>query len=215
MPGENNVSSPKATARLAGVLYHLKVIAKQVGAGRLNLETLGAQGVDNAHQRLTSLHGVGPWTADVYLLICLGHSDAWPAGDVGSQDGIRFGLKLESRPTTREMISLAECWRPFRGAAAHLWWAYNRAARRAGGSAAATGERAIAGKTAGLLDPGDEVTWRGRHFAVCRFGAGPPPPGAVATARSRCYVRCSMNPAFGRLRFTFRSHGADSDLQRM
>jgi DNA-3-methyladenine glycosylase II len=78
---------------------------------------------------LTALHGVGPWTADVYLLFCLGHADAWPAADIAIQEGIKLGLGLEQRPTTKETIALGDAWRPYRGAAAHLWWSVVHASR--------------------------------------------------------------------------------------
>ena len=105
-------------------------IAEEIQAERLDLEALRELDADEAHRALTALPGVGPWTADVYLLFCLGHSDAWPAGDVGIQSGVQLGLALDTRPTTKELIALAEPWRPLRGAAAHLWWAYYRVARR-------------------------------------------------------------------------------------
>jgi len=114
----------------AAKIKTLKLLAREIQSTRLNLDALGDQDADEAHQTLTALHGVGPWTADVYLLFCLGHSDAWPAGDLALQDAIRLGLGLDFRPTTKDMTALAEIWRPFRGAAAHLWWAYYRAAGR-------------------------------------------------------------------------------------
>jgi DNA-3-methyladenine glycosylase II len=105
----------------------LKSIADEIRSGQLDLDALGDMDADTAHARLTALHGVGPWTADVYLLFCLGDADAWPAADIGIQEGIRGGLKLKARPTTKATIKLADPWRPLRGAAAHLWWAYYRA----------------------------------------------------------------------------------------
>lgn len=113
----------------AAKIKTLKLLAAEIRSKRLDLEALGEMGADEAHKILTALHGVGPWTADVYLLFCLGHADAWPAGDLALQDAVRLGLELESRPTTKEMTALAEVWRPYRGAAAHLWWAYYRATR--------------------------------------------------------------------------------------
>jgi DNA-3-methyladenine glycosylase II len=113
----------------AAKIKTLKLLAREIRSARLDLESLGELDADETHKILTALHGVGPWTADVYLLFCLGHDDAWPAGDLALQDAIRLGLDLESRPTAKEMTPLAEIWRPFRGAAAHLWWAYYRAAR--------------------------------------------------------------------------------------
>ena len=50
---------------------------------------------------LTALHGIGPWTADVYLLFCLGHGDAWPAGDIAIQEPSRSGLACRRRPTVK------------------------------------------------------------------------------------------------------------------
>jgi DNA-3-methyladenine glycosylase II len=102
----------------------LKNLARELAAERLNLEVLAEEDADAAHNTLTRLHGIGPWTADVYLLFCLGHGDAWPAGDVAIQEAIKVGLGLQTRPTAKQMAPLAEPWRPLRGAAAHLWWAY-------------------------------------------------------------------------------------------
>jgi DNA-3-methyladenine glycosylase II len=122
-------ATPARLAKLGlsrGKIKALKSIASEIRAKRLDLDALGDLDADQAHATLTSLHGVGPWTADVYLLFCLGHADAWPAADIGLQEGIRLGLPLKSRPTAKETIALAEPWRPLRGAAAHLWWAYYR-----------------------------------------------------------------------------------------
>jgi DNA-3-methyladenine glycosylase II len=91
---------------------------------------LAERDANEAHNQLTALHGIGPWTADIYLLFCLGHGDAWPAGDLALQEGMRMGLDLKSRPTVKEMGPLAENWRPFRGAAAHLWWAFYKVVKR-------------------------------------------------------------------------------------
>src|SRR6267142_1738956 len=108
----------------------LKNLARELAAERLNLDVLANEDADAAHNTLTSLHGIGPWTADVYLLFCLGHGDAWPAGDVAIQEAIKIGLGLQARPTAKQMAPLAEPWRPLRGAAAHLWWAYYRAVKK-------------------------------------------------------------------------------------
>ena len=102
----------------------LKNLARELAAERLNLEVLAEEDADAAHNTLTRLHGIGPWTADVYLLFCLGHGDAWPAGDVAIQEAVKVGLGLKTRPTAKQMTPLAAPWRPLRGAAAHLWWAY-------------------------------------------------------------------------------------------
>ncbi|MDB5628720.1 MAG: DNA-3-methyladenine glycosidase, partial [Tardiphaga sp.] len=89
----------------------LKHIAKELSSGRLNLDVLAEEDADAAHHTLTALPGIGPWTADVYLLFCLGHGDAWPAGDLAVQEAIRVGLGLKARPTVKQMASVAEPWR--------------------------------------------------------------------------------------------------------
>lgn len=113
----------------AAKIRTLKAIAAELCTSELDLESLVEADADQAHARLTALHGVGPWTADVYLLFCLGHGDAWPAGDLAVQEAIRIGLDMPNRPSVREMATLAEPWRPARGAAAHLWWAYYKAVK--------------------------------------------------------------------------------------
>jgi DNA-3-methyladenine glycosylase II len=119
----------------AAKIKTLKFIARELAAERLNLEVLANEDVDAAHNALTALHGIGPWTADIYLLFCLGHGDAWPAGDLAVQEAVKIGLGLKERPTAKQMAPLAEPWRPYRGAAAHLWWAYYRVAKKREGVA--------------------------------------------------------------------------------
>jgi len=114
----------------AAKIKTLKHLAREIIAERLNLDVLAEEDADAAHHTLISLPGIGPWTADVYLLFCLGHGDAWPAGDLAVQEGIRIGLGLQARPTEKQMAPLAEPWRPLRGAAAHLWWTYYRAVKK-------------------------------------------------------------------------------------
>ncbi|MGA7806365.1 DNA-3-methyladenine glycosylase family protein [Bradyrhizobium sp.] len=110
----------------AAKIKTLKMIARELATERLNLDVLANEDADAAHKTLTSLHGIGPWTADIYLLFCLGHGDAWPAGDLAVQEAIKIGLGLTMRPSAKQMAPLAEPWRPMRGAAAHLWWSYYR-----------------------------------------------------------------------------------------
>ena len=114
----------------AAKIKTLKNIARELAAERLNLEVLAEEDADAAHHTLTALHGIGPWTADVYLLFCLGHGDAWPAGDIAIQEAVKIGLGLQTRPTAKQMAPLAEPWRPLRGAAAHLWWSYYRVLKK-------------------------------------------------------------------------------------
>ena len=114
----------------AAKIKTLKNVARELAAERLNLDVLAEADADVAHHTLTALPGIGSWTADVYLLFCLGHGDAWPAGDLAVQEAIKVGLGLNERPNAKQMAPIAEPWRPLRGAAAHLWWSYYRAIKK-------------------------------------------------------------------------------------
>ena len=112
----------------------LKAIAQAIDTGELDLAALVDCPADAAHNKLTAVHGIGPWTADIYLLFCLGHADAWPAGDLALQEAARLAFALKRRPTPKDMGPLAEAWRPWRGAAACLLWSYYRVAKKREGA---------------------------------------------------------------------------------
>jgi DNA-3-methyladenine glycosylase II len=127
------LSAPKIRA--------LKAIARAVQRGDLALAALGELAAEEAHAALTAVHGIGPWTADIYLLSCLGHADAWPAGDLALQEAARVAFALRARPTAKEMLALAEGWRPWRAVAARILWSYYRAAAAAAKAAAKSAAR--------------------------------------------------------------------------
>jgi DNA-3-methyladenine glycosylase II len=118
----------------AAKIKTLKALAKAIDTGALDLKALATLPADEAHAALTGHHGIGPWTADLYLLSCLGHADAWPAGDLALQEAARLAFSLPARPTTKEMGPLAEPWRPWRAVAARLLWTYYRAVKRRDGA---------------------------------------------------------------------------------
>jgi DNA-3-methyladenine glycosylase II len=122
---------PARLARLglsAPKIRALKEIARAVNRGDLALAALSELAAEEAHAALTAVHGIGPWTADIYLLSCLGHADAWPAGDLALQEAVRLAFRLPNRPTAKEMSALAERWRPWRAVAARILWSYYRIA---------------------------------------------------------------------------------------
>lgn len=112
----------------------IKAIAAAIAKGEIDLDAVAAMEADAAHKALTALHGIGPWTADIYLLFCLGHADAWPAGDLALQESARVAFGLRQRPDAKAMIELAEPWRPWRGVAAHVLWAYYRVLKQREGA---------------------------------------------------------------------------------
>lgn len=123
-------SLPDERFRAAGLsrpkIRTIRAIAAAITTGALPLANLHAHDVDEAHRLLTAVSGIGPWTADVYLLFCLGHPDAFAAGDLALQEAARHAAGLNIRPTVPELLAMAEAWRPWRGIAAGLLWAHYR-----------------------------------------------------------------------------------------
>ena len=108
----------------------LRALATAIEERRLDIAGLAALAADEAHRALVAVKGIGPWTADIFLLFCLGHPDAFPAGDLALQEAARLALGLKERPDAKALNQIAERWRPLRGVAARLLWAYYRAVRR-------------------------------------------------------------------------------------
>ena len=121
------LSTPKIKA--------LRALARAVAQEDLDLVGLGALDAAEAHDALVKVSGIGPWTADIFLLFCLGHPDAFPVGDLALQEATRLALGLKKRPDPKRLEKLAERWRPFRGVAARMLWAYYRVAKARSGMA--------------------------------------------------------------------------------
>lgn len=102
----------------------LRRVAEAVVSGTLDLDHLCTVAGPEALAAMTSIKGVGPWTAEVYLLFCAGHPDVFPSGDVALQSAAAHALALDGRPTAKALSQIAERWSPWRGVAARLLWAY-------------------------------------------------------------------------------------------
>jgi DNA-3-methyladenine glycosylase II len=103
-----------------------RALARAVAEGALPIATLNDHPDDMAAAKLVAIPGIGAWTAEIYLLSCLGRSDIWPAGDLALQAAAAHAFGLNARPGMREMLRLAEPWRPWRAVAARLLWAHYR-----------------------------------------------------------------------------------------
>jgi DNA-3-methyladenine glycosylase II len=101
----------------------LRAIAKACSSG-LDLTRLERASDADIHGALTAVTGIGPWTADVYIMFCLGRADGWAPGDLALQIAAQRALELPERPDKLQMLELAQRWRPWRGVAARLLWAY-------------------------------------------------------------------------------------------
>ncbi len=112
------LSGPKLNA--------MRALSIAVADGTLKLNTLHQLDDMTAAANLTQIKGIGDWTAQIYLLACLGRPDAWPAGDIALQTAAQHVFNLSERPKREQMIELASDWQPLRAIAARLLWAYYR-----------------------------------------------------------------------------------------
>lgn len=101
----------------------LRAVSSAVTDG-LDLAALAEIEAEKAHATLCAIHGIGPWTADIFLLFCAGHPDIFPSRDIALQSAVRDAFALEERPGPKVLDALAEAWQPWRGIAARLFWAY-------------------------------------------------------------------------------------------
>jgi DNA-3-methyladenine glycosylase II len=93
------------------------------------VDHLHALPAEDAVAAMTALKGIGPWTAESYLLFCVGHPDVFPAGDLALRSAVHEGLGLSGRPHEAPLRQLAEQWSPWRAVAARLFWTYYRTRR--------------------------------------------------------------------------------------
>lgn len=107
----------------------MRAIAEAVRSGELALESLEERSIEDAMDHLCAVKGIGPWTAEIYLLFCLGHADIMPCGDLALQNAVQDALQLEARPSAAELAEIAGRWKPWRGVAARLFWSYYRVSR--------------------------------------------------------------------------------------
>lgn len=101
---------------------YVRALAHAVESGSLDLDAVGALPDDEARSVLVALPGIGPWTAEVYLLSALRRPDAWPTGDIALQEAARRAIGLDARPSPDELARIGEAWRPHRATAARLLW---------------------------------------------------------------------------------------------
>ena len=97
-------------------------LARAVTSGELDLKRVRLMDDDSARAELMRLRGIGRWTADIYLLMCLLRPDVWPSGDMALAVSYQRVSGLRSRPHTEALAKHAERWRPWRAVAARFLW---------------------------------------------------------------------------------------------
>ncbi|WBT39091.1 MULTISPECIES: DNA-3-methyladenine glycosylase family protein [Hyphomicrobium] len=116
----HDVARLRAAGLSQGKVKTLRAIADAIVSGALSLDRSEAE--EDLREALLAISGVGPWTADIYVMFCLGAQDGFAAGDLALQLAAQRALGLDARPGVRELVDIAERWRPWRGIAARLLW---------------------------------------------------------------------------------------------
>lgn len=118
-------TSVLAAAGLSGAkIRTLRAISAAVVEDGLDFANLAASGDDEVRARLVGIHGIGPWTADIFVMFAIGRADAWAPGDLALQVAAGRVLGLAAKPTAQELDVISDRWRPWRGVAARLLWAH-------------------------------------------------------------------------------------------
>lgn len=122
------LATPHETLRSAGLsnakARYCHALAQAIVAGSLDVDSLPHLTEEEAAAQLTAVKGIGPWTAQIYLLFCEGRADVWPAGDLALQEGLKRLKDLKSRPTAKDTVAIVAPWQPYRGAMAVFLWHY-------------------------------------------------------------------------------------------
>jgi DNA-3-methyladenine glycosylase II len=117
---------PDAALRAAGLsapkIAHARALAAAFAEGRLGEAALAALPDEAAIAAIVAVRGLGPWSAEIYLLFALQRPDIFPAGDLALAAAAADVLGLAARPSPRALRTLAEGWRPVRSLAARLLW---------------------------------------------------------------------------------------------
>lgn len=131
-----NEAVVRASGFSSGKYRTVRAIAEAVAAGDLDFDAIAHMPADEARTELVRHKGIGPWTAEIYLMFCAGHPDIFPAGDLALQKAVGHALEMSAAPTAKELIVIAEAWAPHRHTAALLFWRYYAAVLRKQGGIA-------------------------------------------------------------------------------
>ena len=103
--------------------------ARALASSGIRYSSLRGMPSEDIIKRLTEVPGIGPWTAQIYVMFSLGRADVFAPGDLALQEAARMLFELEKRPREKDLRDMASDWSPWRGVAARLLWAYYRIAK--------------------------------------------------------------------------------------
>ena len=117
---------PDRKLRAAGLsrnkMLSLQDLAQRVEDRRLRLRSVARRPDEEVVEELVEVRGIGPWTAQMFLIFKLGRLDVLPTGDLGVQEGMRILDGLHQRPTPRDLEARGAVWAPLRSVASWTLW---------------------------------------------------------------------------------------------
>jgi DNA-3-methyladenine glycosylase II len=102
--------------------HYTRLLADAIQRRQLDLRVLHDLHDHHAREKLLTLKGIGPWTADIYLLSALRRPDIWPIGDLALATAVQEVKRLRKRPSPEKLEKMSAPWRPWRAVAARLFW---------------------------------------------------------------------------------------------
>ena len=129
---EGFISAGEARLRSLGVTRQKSHYCIQAAHAFTNgdLRRISRMNDEEAHAKLLQIKGVGPWTANIYLLMALKRPDIWPDGDIALATAVGKLRKMKARPSFRDLARIANGWRPYRSVAARMLWQFYLAERK-------------------------------------------------------------------------------------
>ena len=104
-------------------INYLTELAKKCEKKEINFRKIHKMDDENLVQEITKIKGIGPWTAQCYMLASLNRDDVWPVADLGLMEAVKRIKKLKKRPSEEDMEKISQIWRPYRSTVANVLWA--------------------------------------------------------------------------------------------
>ncbi|KAI9322228.1 DNA glycosylase [Dichotomocladium elegans] len=102
---------------------YIKGLAEKFIDKTITIEKLSTLSDEELSKLLCSVRGIGPWTADMYLMLNLGHPDVLPVSDLGVRKGVGIHFELKNKlPSPKEMEEATNIWRPYRSVGSWFMW---------------------------------------------------------------------------------------------
>ncbi len=118
MPEEHLRGAGLSAAKTASI----RDLADKVVSGIVPLDAIAKLGDEDIIERLSTVRGIGRWTAEMFLIFQLGRLDVWPVDDLGVRAGYTAAYRLKEMPKPKELAVFGEAFRPYRSVAAWYMW---------------------------------------------------------------------------------------------